>query len=482
MQAQEWGPVVDWDASQTVWVLELLRPAQNQPQRRAAMAAVDVVLSSRRIVAAVQGGTVIPLGFSATLVLAMAGDRMMAHDEAGQLTEIQDVDSVLAVLSEHTGAWVLDDDAGGVISGDEDAYVDWAAKVEAGSGNGASVFAPSSDLGIHLGEDSADHWGIMSHKTKSSVVLHGDAAVIPGPDRLELMAVDIQESKAQALSLRHRGGWLELAYYSEAQMRKKVRWYNSREPLLAGPVGIAVTLYPASAPLSGGAKTAPWTAEQASAQSPAQRLAMTLVEVEFVPGADQIEDLAEIAGPQAAERIVTALRACALGLETAPTGLQNASWLPQLAAAVAELGFDPQWVGVVAGTAEPPAGGVPVKPLGLRDSLRTGPTLRETLKEGPTLRETLREENARDWERQQALTGWRRRLSTRSWPGGVRVFVALVELLLTVAILVFQPLPWGWTNYVLAGVLLVEALGELWDTRARRNALRAADAAEDSEP
>lgn len=472
MSEQGWGQLWHWDDSQRLWALELLWPAQDQAQRRVAMNALDQVLTSRRIVAAVQGGTAVPLGLSVDLVVAMADDRMVAYDEAGRLTEIHEVESVLAALSEHAGAWVLDPDAGGVISGSEDAFFDWTAEVAAGLGDGASAFVPSSDLGIHLGEDSAEHWGSLSHKSKSSVVLHGDVAVITGPDWLEKRAVDVPESKAQALSLRHRGSWLELAYYSEAQMRQKVRWTDGREPLLAGPAGIAVTLYPAPEPLTGGAATAPWTAESASAQSPAQWLAMTLAEVEFLPGADAVKDLAEVIGPQAAERTVTALRACALGLETTPTDLQNAPWLPRLATAVAELGFDPQWVGVAAGTAEPPAGGVDVKPLSLRDLLRTGPTLREG----------LRESNAEDWERQLALTGWRRRFSTRTWPGRVRVSVALVELLLVAAVLMFQPLPFGWTNFVLAGVLLVEGLGELVDTWARRKALRATAAAEDAAP
>lgn len=471
LDPQDWGPPQDWDESRELWLLNLLWPVEGEAQWRAAMHALDQVLSSRRVVAAVRGGYLDPSGLNAVLMVARSHERVVLHDAEGQLAPGLDPVALRAALTEHVGALIFDD-VGEWLQGNEEDEDAGDADVVAGLIEDDAATAFTSTLAVHLGEDSAEEWGILSHKSESTVVLHGDAAVIHGPERLEHHAVDMEQGKVQALSLRNEGRSLSLSYYSVAQMQKKLRWYASRKPLLEGTVGIAVTLYPPPSPVSGVASGAPWTPSSASQQNPAQRLAMTLADVEFLPGVEQMQDLAEITGPATAARIVTALRDCALGQERVPTVLEGARWLPQLETAVSELGFDPQWVRVAAGAAAPPDAGVPVKPL----------SLRESLPEWPGLRKIAEEEFAKDVERQAGVVGWRRLFAPLSWRPGMRVGLSVIELVLGTAILVFQPLPWPWVNYVAAGLLVVEGVGDLWLERNHRRRLGAPDSDGDPQP
>lgn len=424
-----------------LWSLDVVWPAHTPAERADALARLDEVLTSRRLVAAVQGAMPVPLGLRASLVLAVQRDRALLHDGAGALEGSMDPEVVIAALQRHAGAWVIETDDDGFFAHDHvasgfDAAVGRFATGEAGEGDPLS---PAARLTVHLGEVAPISWGVALKQSGGAIRLHGDVAVIEG----EPFAVDwvLQEAsdKGPALTIANLGDWCLFRYYSAERMSAKIRWRDEREPTLAGSAGLGALAFPR---LAGGGYS--------GGESPAHRLASAMVDAVFLPAADEVALLARTMGQEAAEAVVAGLRRCtpATRFAAAPP-----EWVDELCQVLDLLGFDPQWARVVLGAAPEPDGSTEVRGTGiLAGSVAAA-------------KAEWRAENQASLERQRDATGASRLIWARSWKPRTRYVFAAIELCVAVALVLLQPLPFAWLNTVVGALCAVDAVWQVADTR-----------------
>lgn len=435
------------------WRLELLWDAQGDAARRDAMLKAQEVLRSRSVVAVLQTAVPVPLGVRASLVVPVVDSKVLVHDPEGRMTAALEPDALLAALSEHAGAWCLEEEEQGLvlIAGDDPRLE--AAVSELGAARpGVDGFSPESSLAVHYGEPSSVNWGVVLKEMDASVSLHRDVAVITGPDSPERIVTMISDAGTAQLTLRDFGGWVGLAYFSPQAMAAKVGKGELREPTAAFAVGLgAYALPPAPAGGPGGAPNA------GQPSTPAERLSTLFLDDFFLPSADDVEELSASMSSVRAEQVVASLASAAEQCPVAQGTLATRPWLGELRDAVEILGFDPRWVGVLAGTESAPEAGEAVAP--------TTP-LKAAVSEAKA---EFRAEREAQNERAAAATGPKRLFYSQAWKPSTRYVVAICELIIAAVLVYAQPFPLSWLNLVIAAVLTIDAVWHVWSaTKAER--------------
>jgi hypothetical protein len=442
------------------WRLQLLFPAQSPAQRQAAAGAVLQVLGSRKVVAAVQTGYPVPLGLRVTVLVAVHQDRVVLFDDEGSLSAALDPESLGQALALHAGAWVMElDEEPSLLAGDEAGLT---AALEALGEAEADPFSPVQSAAIHYGEPDASIWGVAIKGVKTRGHLHRDVAVLSGEPGPESGVVAGAASRSASLTLRSFGAWWGLAYFSKADMEAKVKLGAQREPTLALALGLGASLLPDSPAPREGAAAGAGPAEL----TPAQRLARALGAAHMVADPRDVDALEGAMSQVRAEQSIASLARCvpAPGTLVVSGGVQSAAWLPEAADAVEMLGFDPQWVDVLAGRAPEPAGGEEIVPKGVLAGTAAA------------IKTEFKAENAASLQRQQAASGASRLIWARSWKPAMRYTVGIVELLLAALFLFWAPLPWAWANPLLAALLTLDGAWQVWDTiRIEERAKRGPD-------
>ena len=431
------------------WRLELLWDAQGDAARRDAMLKALEVLRSRSVVAVLQTAVPVPLGVRASLVIPVVDSKVLVHDPEGRVTAALEPDALLAALSEHAGAWCLEEEEQGLvlIAGD-DPRLEAAVSDLGVARPGVDGFSPESSLAVHYGEPTAVNWGVVLKEMDASVSLHRDVAVITGNDSPERIVTMISDAGTAQLTLRDLGGWVGLAYFSPQAMAAKVGKGELREPTAAFAVGLGAYALP-PAPVGGPKGEQPNT--------PAARLSTLFLDDYFRPSTDDVQELSASMSGVRAEQVVASLASAAEQRPVAQGTLATRPWLGELRDAVEMLGFDPRWVGVLAGTEPAPEAGEAVVP--------TTP-LKAVVSEAKA---EFRAEREAQNERAAAATGPRRLFYSQAWKPSTRYVVAICELIIAAVLVYAQPFPLSWLNLAIGAVLTIDAVWHVWSaTKAER--------------
>lgn|GEM_PF-2064405 len=473
-----------------IWNLDLYWPARTAVERVAAMAGLHTALEARSVVAAFQTGVEVPLGLRVALAVAVSGDRVVVHTEDESLSAGLDPDHLMAALHQHAGAWVVEPEEDGfsLLAGESEAF-ESAAREAARRELGAEWLASASDetaleagllpvsrAAVHHGDPDPELWSVVAKATGDAITLHRDVAVLrhdgagdPDAPFAELGVLSADATGRPALSLRDYGTWWTLSYYSRDDMSARVKTGQLREPSLRVSVGLGATTLPgADAPSvvlpvpdaarSGDASGSPERRWAPGESTPARRLAHTLASLTFTLSPEDADSLREGMSAVRAEQAIASLARCVPDGELARVPVAKAPWLKELADAVEMLGFDPAWVGVLAGTARAPEGGEAVRPRGVMGAV-AGAMARE-LRGGRGRPEKDGAGDGTGGDRATSGTGeGRRPVANENDP---RYIAAIVELLLAAALLFLHPLPWTWVNYAAGAVLTLHGAWLVW--------------------
>ncbi len=466
------------------WRLQLFFPQQGQAGWRQSAEAVEQVLASRSVVAAVQSGYAVPLGLRITVLVAVHQDRVVLFDADGRINAALEPEHLGQALALHAGAWVMElDEEPALLAGDETSLQAALDSLEAG---GPDPFAPVQRACVHYGEPEAALWSVALKGFRTNGTLHRDTALLRGEAGPESAVLAGALSGAPALTLRDFGAWWGLSYYSREAMAAKLKGEQEREPTLALALGLGATLLPAP-PAAPGAAFA-----SAHESTPAERLAAALGAAHMLADPADAGALEGAMSAVRAEQAVASLGRCVPPAGTLVVGgsVAGAAWLGEAADAVEMLGFDPAWVGVLAGTEREPSGGAEIVPRGVLAA--TGQAIAAEFAApstaGPAQSSAAGGAAATSSERAAASApeaaessgagrgprgglGW-----TRSFAPTVRYSIGIIELGIAAVFLFLAPMPLTWLNPALAALFTLDGAWQVWDTiRLEERAKRAGE-------
>ncbi|RII41779.1 hypothetical protein DWB68_10880 [Galactobacter valiniphilus] len=451
------------------WRLQLFFPQQGQAGWRQSAEAVEQVLASRSVVAAVQSGYAVPLGLRVTVLVAVHEDRVVLFDADGNITAALEPEHLGQALALHAGAWVMElDEEPALLAGDAETL---QAALNALEEGGPDPFAPAQRACVHYGEPEIAVWSVALKGSKTNGTLHRDTALLHGEPGPETAVVAGALTGSPALILRDFGSWWGLSYYSRAAMAAKVKGGEEREPTLALALGLGATLLPPAPAREPG--------ETPAASTPAQRLAAALGAAHMLADPADADALEGAMSAVRAEQAVASLARCVPAAGTLVVGgpVARAPWLGEAADAVEMLGFDPAWVRVLAGTEREPEGGTEIVPRGVlgaagaafKAEFSAQPTVAVgearppgELPEGAPAQVPAAESATTAPPAQRGPAGglgW-----TRSFAPTVRYTIGIIELGLAAVFLFLAPLPLSWLNPVLAALFTLDGAWQVWDT------------------
>lgn len=267
--------------------LTLLWPVRTVTGREPAVRAALDSIAERRLVAALRTAYAVPLGLRADLVLAVAGDRVMVHDDAGRALAGPSPREVAAGLAADAGCWVLEDAgtasaqrdaaassdergigdsnergtagflASHVLGGDDEALsraiadmdlgLDSAPGSPASSGEVAAILPPVRGT-VHHGEGDPATWRRAVRADEPPVTVFSDAALVPPGSAAASRVVDAGGGRVAALTVTDHGGWADLLYYSHPAMASPLEPGEHRTPTVRLTAGLGVTTFPPTVP------------------------------------------------------------------------------------------------------------------------------------------------------------------------------------------------------------------------------------------
>lgn len=479
-------------------VFELLWTAKDRLSRLSAVEQTAAYLREQGVVGALHTATPVRMGLKATLVLATVEGDMLRAAEGQALTARGDHEEWAEQLAQHAGALVLMNDHGGprMVGGDEEALARALEEFPEGDGLNAAVTGaaywgqldpqawaravgqaesqePGSGSGYTLHREAVLYSGTRPLDAVPGSTVLEDIEPVDDPALADELRVDASLAEGQALwstpprpatlMVQDRGGWVALSFTprlaansapgergsgtgaqggdgEEAQHLVDSRHLIEEGAVLTASAGLGHSLFPET--------------------GPAGRLAELLASDFLGFNEDDEAELVHAIGPVRAAEVIRGLRGMAQGRRVAEGRLAGQEWLGELRDTVEMLGFDPAWVGVLAGVSKAPEPGEPLTPRVADGAMPTGADAAasgaapgESSGDVPgTAPEPVTSEEAPAVTNKQSQAAYA---------------VVVVAMIMGAAFLFLKPLPWEAANLGVAAVAIAAGVAQLWLTEKR---------------
>lgn len=469
-------------------VFELLWTAKDRLSRLSAVEQTAAYLREQGVVGSLHTATPVRMGLKATLVLATVEGDMLRAVDGEQLTASGDHEEWAEQLAQHAGALVLMNDHGGprMVGGDEEALARALEEFPDGDGLNAPVTGAAywGQLDPQVWERAVGEAESQEPGSGSGYTLHREAVLysgtrpldaVPGSTVLEdIEPVDdaaLAEGQAlwstpprpATLMVQDRGGWVALSFTPRLAANAAPGEHGSVAGAQGGDGGEAQHLVDSRHLIEEGAVL---TASAGLGHSlfpetgTAGRLAELLASDFLGFNEDDEAELVHAIGPVRAAEVIRGLRGMGRGRRVAEGRLAGQEWLGELRDTVEMLGFDPAWVGVLAGVSKAPEPGAPLTarvadsamPMGA-DAAASGAAPGESSGGAPgTSSVPVTAETGPAVTNKQSQAAYA---------------VVVVAMIMGAAFLFLKPLPWEAANLGVAAVAIAAGVAQLWLTEKR---------------
>lgn len=459
-------------------VFELLWQAKDRLSRLSAVEQAASFLREQGVVGAMHTATPVHMGLKATLVLATVdGDMLRAvAGSDGATTELSaegDHEEWAQLLAAKAGALVLLSDHEGprMVGGDEDSLAEALEAFPEGDAlsapvNGAAYWGQQDQAVWErtLGEAEAQEPG-----AGSGYALHRDAVIYTGSRPVDAVPGSLVEvgpvvspegeqawsttPRPATLMVQDRGGWVALSFTPRLSPNAdsgdehvvEAQHLLAEGAVLTATAGLGHTLFPET--------------------GQGARIAELLAQDFLGMNEDDEAELVHAIGPVRAAEVVRSLSGMAQGRRVAEGRLAGQEWLGELRDTVEMLGFDPTWVGVLAGSSRAPEPGAPLVPVPVeaQDSPAQESPLQDSSRPDPAGQAP-----------EPAVTGSQPEAPAAATPptkqSQAAYAIVVVELIIGAVFLFFRPLPWEAANLGVAALAIVVGVAHLWRTEKRHRA------------
>lgn len=450
-------------------VFELLWQAKDRLSRLSAVEQAGAFLREQGVVGAFQTATPVRMGLKATLVVAtVEGDILCVGADAeghpdpsgAELSVAGEHEAWAELLAERSGALVLMNDHEGprLVGGDEESL---AIALEAFP-DGDGLSAPASGA-AYWGQLDPVVWeralGLADQVEPGSgngYTQYREATLYSGARPMDSVPLADGEAgwtiepRPATLMVQDRGGWAALSFSPKmVASQQGGQDHTSGEQhlvevgaALTASAGLGHTLFPES--------------------GTGARLAGLLAEDFLGINEDDEAELIHAIGPVRAGEVVRVLRGLARGRRVAEGRLAGQEWLGELRDTVEMLGFDPTWVGVLAGSSKPPEPGAPLNPSPVVASAQGADAAASVglHQDGAT---AAGSEGAAD----AASTAEPSPPPAPAKQEQAAYIIVVAELIIGAVFLFFKPLPWEAANLGVAALAIVAGVAHLWRTEKR---------------